>query len=148
MDEAAGGLLGAKICLTVATFFFGAIPSIADLNKTHATNPLWTPHARLHVVWSSMSYLALGALSIYFIWFHEGDQKQALYLVMLFGLFVMGGFFIAYFTVKLYGGSSYDQNGYPPFTLNLFGSKITLDANFTAFSTGLAFVAAAFFLVG
>ena len=44
-------LITARILLTLAALAFSAITVVADLNKTHAANPLWTPHARFHVVW-------------------------------------------------------------------------------------------------
>ena len=43
--------LTGKILISLATAIYGFIPVFVDLGKTHATNPLWTSHARFHVVW-------------------------------------------------------------------------------------------------
>ena len=43
--------LTAKILVTLVAVATGLGPMRADFNATHATNPLWTPHARFHVVW-------------------------------------------------------------------------------------------------
>ena len=37
--------------LALVTLGYGFVTILADFNKTHATNPKWTPHARFHVVW-------------------------------------------------------------------------------------------------
>jgi hypothetical protein len=44
-------ILVARILFTLMTAGYAALTVIADFNKTHATNPEWTPHARFHVVW-------------------------------------------------------------------------------------------------
>jgi hypothetical protein len=51
MDAIFDSNIFARILLTVVTAGYAVAPLIADLNSTHATNPLWTPHARFHVVW-------------------------------------------------------------------------------------------------
>ena len=60
-------LITARILLTLAALGFSAITIMADLNKTHASNPLWTPHARFHVVWQVLSYSGIGLIALYLI---------------------------------------------------------------------------------
>ena len=52
-------LIAAKILLTLTILGYALVTIKADFNKTHATNPKWTPHARFHVVWQISSYVAL-----------------------------------------------------------------------------------------
>jgi hypothetical protein len=40
-----------RLLLTVATLGYSLVAMRADFNRTHATNLLWTPHARFRVVW-------------------------------------------------------------------------------------------------
>ena len=40
-----------KILLTMICIGFAAITPLIDFNESHATNPLWTGHARFHLVW-------------------------------------------------------------------------------------------------
>jgi len=58
----------ARILLTLATVGYGFGTVGADMNKTHATNPDWTPHARFHVVWQVSSYFGFGVLALALIW--------------------------------------------------------------------------------
>ena len=61
-------MLVAQVLLTLVTLGYSAVPTLADFNKTHATNPLWTPHARFHVVWQVSSYIGLAAIALALIW--------------------------------------------------------------------------------
>ena len=40
----------------------------------------------------------------------------------------------AFLAMPVYGGKAYDENGYPPFAVELFGKELKLDVNATAFS--------------
>ena len=55
-------ILIARFLLSLVTLGWGVLTVVADFNKTHATNPAWTPHARFHVVWQVLSYVGLGCL--------------------------------------------------------------------------------------
>ena len=127
-------LITARILLTLAALGFSLITIVADLNKTHASNPLWTPHARFHVVWQILSYVGLGLIAFALIWVPGPLYVERLYLVCAFGLVTYGAFFVAFLAMPVYGGRAYDENGYPPFAVPVFGKKLKLDVNATAFS--------------
>src|SRR5262245_59302582 len=48
-------ILIARVLFTLMTAGYAFLTVVADFNKTHATNPEWTPHARFHVVWQISS---------------------------------------------------------------------------------------------
>ena len=73
-------LITARILLTLAALGFSAITVVADLNKTHAANPLWTPHARFHVVWQVLSYNGIALVMLYLIWTGGPARMQQLYI--------------------------------------------------------------------
>lgn len=127
-------MLVAQVLLTLVTLGYSAIPTLADFNKTHATNPLWTPHARFHVVWQVSSYLGLAAIALALIWWPGPLAIDRLWLVTGLAVAIYGGFYAALFSMKLYGGTNYDENGYPPAYKTIFGKRIGFDANITAFS--------------
>jgi hypothetical protein len=138
MDPSYDHDLLARILLTLMTAGYGLLTVNADFNRTHATNPLWTPHARFHVVWQISSYVGFGLLAFALIWVPGPLYVERFYLVCAFGLVVYGAFFAAFFAAFLampvYGGKVYGENGYPPFAVELFGKKLKLDVNATAFS--------------
>ena len=68
MELAYDSHLLARILLTVATLGYGFVTIKADFNATHATNPLWTPHARFHVVWQVLSYSGIALIALGLIW--------------------------------------------------------------------------------
>ena len=123
----------ARILLTVMTAGYGLVTIKADFNRTHATNPLWTPHARFHVVWQILSYVGFGLVAQALIWAPGPYAVERLYLAAAFAGVVYGAFFIALATISVYGGSTYDPNGYQPFTLNI-GRPRLMDLNVSVFS--------------
>ncbi len=127
-------ILIARILLTVATVGWAVLTVIADFNKTHATNPAWTPHARFHVVWQISSYVGLGLLAFALIWWPGALAIERLYLVGLMGAIVYGAFFVALVAMPIYGGAAYDKNGYQPFKAPIPIIAKAWDANVAIFS--------------
>jgi hypothetical protein len=135
-------ILIARVLFTLATIGWAALTVVADFNKTHATNPKWTPHARFHVVWQISSYVGFGLMALALIWAPGPYPVERLYLVAVMGAIVYAAFFVALAAMPLYGGAAYDKNGYQPFKapVPLFADK--WDANITAFSIQLVILAA------
>jgi len=127
-------MLVAQVLLTLVTLGYSAIPTLADFNKTHATNPLWTPHARFHVVWQVSSYLGVAAIGLALLWWPGPLAIERLWLVTGLAVAIYGGFYAALFSMKVYGGTNYDENGYRPVYKSVLGKRIGFDANITAFS--------------
>ena len=133
-------MLLAQLILTLVTLGFSAIPMRADFNKTHATNPLWTPHARFHVVWQVSSFVGIAGVALALIWWPGERAIERLWLAMSLAGAIYSGFFVALFCMKLYGGSEYDPNGYPPKYWTIFGRRIGFDANVALFSLMLVLI--------
>ena len=123
----------ARILLTLMTAGWALGTVIADFNKTHATNPQWTPHARFHVVWQISSYVGFGLLALALIWLPGPYRVERLYLVAVIGAIVYAGFFAALFSMPVYGGRTYDDNGYQPFNAPVPIIAPKWDVNVTAF---------------
>ena len=124
----------ARVLLTLVTVGYGFLTILADFNKTHATNPKWTGHARFHVVWQITSYIGFGLLALALIWWPGPLAMERLYLVCIMAAIVYAAFFIALFTMPVYGGAAYDSNGYQPFDAPLPIIARKWDANINAFS--------------
>jgi hypothetical protein len=135
-------ILVARILFTLMTAGWALLTVVADFNKTHATNPQWTPHARFHVVWQISSYVGLGLLAFALIWWPGALAVERLYFVAAMGAVVYAAFFAALIAMPIYGGGAYDKNGYQPFNapIPIFAKK--WDANITAFSIQLLILVA------
>ncbi len=137
MNIAFDHLLVARILFTLTTAGWAVLTIFADFNKTHATNPKWTPHARFHVVWQISSYIGFGLIAFALTWWPGQLAFERLYLVALMSVAVYGAFFAALIAMPIYGGAAYDKNGYKPFKAPIPIISKTWDANITAFSVQL-----------
>lgn len=126
-------LLIARVLLTLMTLGWSLATLIADFNKTHATNPLWTPHARFHVVWQVSSYAGLGLLNLALIWWPGALGFERLCLAAAIGVIVFAAFYIAVFTMPV--GGAYDSNGHAPFDapVPLFAKKWDMNITVVTF---------------
>ena len=136
MEFASDNLI-ARVLLTLNTLGYSLGPVIADFNKTHATNPLWTPHARFHVVWQVLSYCGIGLIALWLIW--SAGPPGKLWLAVALAVAMYAGFFATVFSMPRYGGSVADVNGVPPIaTVTLAGKPLALDTNVTVFCVQVA----------
>jgi hypothetical protein len=140
-------LLIAKLLLTLATLGYSLGTIIADFNKTHATNPVWTPHARFHVVWQVLSYVGLAVVSLILLWAPGPAEIARLYLVCGITFVVFASFYATWIAMPMYGGTNFDANGYPPKPVTFAGKVVMLDANFTAITINSVLLVLAFVLI-
>jgi len=132
----------ARVLLTLATAGYAFATVLAAFNKTHATNPLWTPHARFHVVWQMLSYGGFGVIALALIWLRGPLAVERLYLAAAFGVAVYGAFFVTALARSLFGGRLHDDNGVPPLPVTIAGRKMLWDVNMLAFSILFALLVA------
>ena len=124
----------ARVLLTLVTLGYGFATILADFNKTHATNPKWTPHARFHVVWQISSYAGFGMMALALIWWPGPFATERLVLAAIMGAIVYTAFFAALIAMPLYGGTAYDDNGYLPFAAPVPLVAKRWDVNITVFT--------------
>lgn len=125
-------MLAAKILVWIAVLGAAVVPALADLNATHARNPAWSPHARFHVVWQAVSYLALGAIASGVLWWPGPlGERPGIYLAAGICACVYGGFFVAVASRARYAGRLHDPNGYQPLRLRS-GHQVDLNASLFA----------------
>ncbi|MGI9591998.1 MAG: hypothetical protein ACR2P8_11570 [Myxococcota bacterium] len=91
--------LAVQIALTVTALeFFG--PVLRDAGASHALNPTWVGHARVHLVWLLGFMFLSGVVNLYLIW-----RRRELVLSALWQSCNLGGFWIAYFLSPAYEGA-------------------------------------------
>jgi len=94
----------AQILLTLTALeFFG--PILRDINATHALNPTWVGHARLHLIWL-LGFMGLsGIANLYLIWFRRPFDVRNLWLSAAWQACNLGGFWISVVLAPAYGGA-------------------------------------------
>ncbi len=93
----------AQILLTVTALeFFG--PILRDFSASHAFNPTWVGHARVHLVWL-LGFMGLsGVANLYLIWFRRPRDARDLWMSAGWQGCNLGGFWAAYVLTPLYEG--------------------------------------------
>jgi hypothetical protein len=122
----------ARGMLAVLCGMQGAGTLAIDLNRTHATNPIWPKHARFHLVWQAMSYAALSLLEIVLILVPGPIQVERFYLAATLACILMLSFLAAFVWRKTYGGALSDPNGIPPVKVVVRSSELHIDLNLMA----------------
>ena len=128
-----------RILMSLAAMISGFISPFADFNPTHALNPLWSAHARFHVVWQVIITFCLAVLSLYLLWARNAQRGFATRISFLLSLIVLGGFIVNSFVAGIYGGSIRASNTPSPVP---FG----WDGNLTVFSAGFAILLIGYFM--
>ncbi len=121
--------LVSRLLFTLVAFAIAVGPIFADFNRTHATNPLWTPHARFHVVWQVLSQNGISLIILFLLWSSSSDYIAHIWLAAILNYVWGASFYTTLATMKLYGGALKDVNGIKPFRFNIFGTIYLVDTN-------------------
>ena len=88
-----------RVLLTIGSLeFFG--PILRDYSPSHAFNPTWVGHARVHLVWLLGFMLLSGLANLYLIW-----VRRDLWLSVVWQGCNLGGFWLAYVLAPSYQGA-------------------------------------------
>ena len=103
MTQSTRSLLPIKILLTITSMeFFG--PMVRDFSPSHALNPEWVGHARVHLVWLLGFMFLSGLANLYLIWLRRPFDVRNLWLSAAWQSCNLGGFWIAYLLSPVYDG--------------------------------------------
>jgi hypothetical protein len=130
----------ARLLLSLLCAVQGLASLAIDLSRTHATNPLWPGHARLHLVWQSMTVTLLSVIELCLLWCAGAfglSCDQRFFLAALLASISCLGFLLAFLGRRLYAGTLSDPNGIPPASLSVAGRTVSLDLNLAAIVTAL-----------
>ena len=103
MSEPRGAVRTVQVLLTIMSFeFFG--PILRDYSPSHAFNPTWVGHARVHLVWLLGFMFFSGLANLYLIWFRRPHEVRNLWLSVMWQGCNLGGFWVAYVLAPFYQG--------------------------------------------
>ena len=124
-----------KVLLTLICIGFGTLTPLIDFNESHATNPLWTGHARFHLVWQVNAMIITALLSIALLWFFYSITNHL--IVILLNYLWVFSFYATVFGLKFFDGELNDINGVPPVFIKIFGIEYEIDRNIQAITGSL-----------
>jgi hypothetical protein len=128
----------ARVMVTSVSAGQGITAVFIDLNRTHATNPLWIGHARFHVVQQTFASLAAAIVEVVLLWAIAPGARLLFYLATLLTALPMFAFLIAMLSRSLYGGTLHDPNGMRPIRIRI-GSRVrAVDMNIVLVVVGIA----------
>ena len=104
----------ARIVVTAIAAGQGIVPLFVDLNRTHATNVLWTGHARFHVVSQTFTFTLAAMVEVMLLWMPWPDPQARFYLATTLTAVPIVSFLLAAVVRRIYGGTLHDPNGIPP----------------------------------
>lgn len=129
MDSLMDQTLIPRILISLVAVAISIGPMFADFNKTHATNPLWTPHARFHVVWQVLCQTGVSLVVLYLLWVPSLDHLNHVWLGASLTFVWVISFYATMATMPLYGGTLADVNGIKPFKFKILGKVKLVDTN-------------------
>ncbi len=99
------------VLMSIAILQYGIIPIFADFNRSHATNPYWTSHARFHLVWQVFTTTSLAIVALWFLWSPDVERSFGICIAAILSSCIIGSFFLSALVRKWYGGALSDVKG-------------------------------------
>jgi hypothetical protein len=124
--------LTARVGLSLLCGIQGIATVAIDFNRTHATNPEWTRHARFHVVWQTVTTALASVVELGLLWSGWVSAELGFYLALVMASLSPIGFLVAWATRRWFGGALSDPNGIQPVRLALGRRVIAVDMNLAA----------------
>jgi hypothetical protein len=122
----------ARAALSLLCGIQGIATVVVDLNRTHATNPEWTQHARFHVVWQTVNAVLMATIELGLVWSGLLGQSLGFYLALLLTSLSPIAFLATWAVTRQFGGSLSDPNGIRPMRLTFASRVIEIDMNMVA----------------
>lgn len=127
--------------LSVLAAVQGIASCAIDLNRTHATNPLWPGHARFHLVWQRCTSFLSAVTEVALVWWRGPGLHWRFYLAAILTGIPMAAFVLATVFRPMYRGTLHDPNGISPVRAGWGGWRVAIDGNAMAVSAGLVVLA-------
>lgn len=103
-------------------------PMRADFNRTHATNPSWTSHARFHVVWQVLLQAGVSIAVLTLLWASEGRVQTWIALALTANWILT--FFVTVAAMPRFEGTLADPGtGIEPFRFSFGSRHLEVDTN-------------------
>ena len=118
-----------KALMTLGILVYGLLVPILEVNSSHVFNPDWPAHALLHEVWQLITNSVLGLYCLWLTW-----VKKELILPSVIGMFVTGGFLLAFLIKGFYGGSMVHPDGIETTLMGLNAGVIVFSLVFVLFA--------------
>lgn len=119
----------ARLIVSAVAAGQGILPVFIDLNRTHATNPLWPGHARFHLVQQVFTLLPAAVIEVALLWWPGPELRGRFYLAALLTATSLAGFLMATLARPLYRGMLHDDNGIRPVHVRLGSQELVFDLN-------------------
>ena len=136
----------AQWMLTTLAAGQGIAPLWIDLNRTHATHPLWPGHARFHLVAQVVAGTVTSAVEIALLWWPGPWQPQRFMLAACLSAAPLLGYVVAMLTRRLYRGTLSDPQGIPPVRIHTHSGVIEFESNIAVIAVAVIWLVVAVLL--
>ena len=133
----------AQWMLTTLAAGQGIAPVLIDLNRTHATHPLWPGHARFHLVAQVVAGVATSAVEIALLWWPGPWQQERFMLAAFLSAAPLLGYVVAMLTRRMYRGTLSDPLGIPPVRIRTRKGVIEFEINIAVIAVAVIWLAVA-----